>query len=259
MNDTQPDDDPRYGMSPTAGPVTLWSVVATVTACAALATWWIVGNLNEAGGYDETDSYMVRTRPTIPQPAEIAAGAAALATLGALVAWLLVRSARRPFRRGWWLVLYLYAFAGVGVGGSLRILTARTDGANIGAGWAVLGIGPLVVMTLIAATLWLRALLRRAPVADDPALSPTEVQGLAYASFALSVGGLSPYFGFLVFSLPIVPGINAVILGTPAVRRLRRTELTPAKGLAIAGVAIGLVSILTYIPLFIPLLRGWWL
>lgn len=102
--------------------------------------------------------------------------------LGTLVAWLLVRSVRRPFRRGWWLVLYLYALAGVCVGGS------------------------------------------------------------------------SPYIGFLVPFLPIAPGINAVILGTPAVRRLRRTELTPAKGLAIAGVAIGLVSILTSIPLWL----GWW-
>ena len=247
MNDTQPDDAPRYGMSPAAGPVTLWSVVATVAACAVLATWWIVGDL------DEPDGYMtVLTRPAIPRSAEIAVGVVALATLGTLVAWLLVRSVRWPFRRGWWLVLYLYALAGVCVGGWLRILTARTDGAT--AVWAVLSIGPLVVMTLIAATLWLFALLRRASVADDPALSPAEVQGLAYASFALSVGGSSPYIGFLVPFLPIAPGINAVILGTPAVRRLRRTELTPAKGLAIAGVAIGLVSILTNIPLWL----GWW-
>ena len=248
MNGKQPDDDPHYGMSPAAGPVTLWSMVATVAASAALATWWIVGNLDEADG-----AMTVLTRAAIPQSAEIAAGAVALGALGAVVAWLLVRSARRPFRRGWWLVLYLYAVAGVGVGGSLRILAASTYGANIDAGLAVFSIAPVVVMTLIAATLWLFALLRRAPFADDPALSPAEVQGLAYASFALSVSGFSPIF--LVVLLPIVPWINAVILGTPAVMRLRRTELTPAKGLAIAGVAVGLASILTRIPLW---LHGWW-
>lgn len=63
-------------------------------------------------------------------------------------AWLTWASLRHEFDPRWWSVLGPLLPAGILAGFGWRVLTARMDGANIGAGCVILSVGPAVAALL---------------------------------------------------------------------------------------------------------------
>jgi hypothetical protein len=119
-------------------------------ASSALLSYAAIGEVSEPGGED--------VMLTLPQGRAVPAilGLVALALLvGHLVArWRLPV----PLPRESWYLLALSTVLGVGLGCSLRVVSARVGGANIGGGLIVL-FGPLVAITLLAyARRWWAAL-----------------------------------------------------------------------------------------------------
>jgi hypothetical protein len=119
-------------------------------AAGGLLAYAAIGEISEPGGED--------VMLTLPQgravPAVLGLVALALLVGHVIVRWRLPV----PLPREAWYLLALSAILGVGLGCSLRVVSARVGGANIGGGLIVL-IGPLVAITLLAyARRWWAAL-----------------------------------------------------------------------------------------------------
>jgi hypothetical protein len=134
--------------------------VACILVALPVSTWWIVGDLAEEGGVD----YMFHP-PDISKTETRVIGVTATAVLiaGAVVVLGLAR-------RGMLGIADLrtavpLAAVGIYLGLGYRVVTAATDGANIGGGLVFMfGIFFVPVMLLLAVNQW-----RRTPhQADDP-------------------------------------------------------------------------------------------
>ena len=203
-----------------------------------IATWWIIGPLEEAGS-----DYMLRP-PNILPAAEQAAGVISLIAVGIVSLWALIQHRLRQIRTGWWIIAYLIALASFGTGAASRLVTARTSGANIGGGMAILFGGPLIIGLLIGATVWATVLLYRDPQPYDPALSPREATALSTAALVVSTLGL---LGFILIVPPIIASITATVFGWPALRRIRHDPKIPGRGTAICALAIAMVNLVIFV------------
>jgi hypothetical protein len=117
---------------------------AGLTIAAAVATWWLVGDLSTPGSDVDYAFGPLTVDPTL----ERALGVGSIAVL--VVALGLLASARwRGFLARWWSVLVPLVLVGVIVGAGLRVMTAGVIGANIGAGLVALFGGPVVVALLL--------------------------------------------------------------------------------------------------------------
>lgn len=139
------------------GPVLLAGCVVVAVAV-LVATWWLIGPLDEPDGW----LYILRP-PNFPGHLEPAVGIAALGVVGLASLWVIIghRNGRLP--RGWTTVAVLFAVAGFMSAGILRVVTAASYGANIGGGMLILFGSPFVAVTLAAAILKSVRLLRSAP------------------------------------------------------------------------------------------------
>jgi hypothetical protein len=127
-----------------------WLVLAGAVAlvlAVPVAAWWRVGDRYSTLYPSPISSSVIRPFPVSPA-AERAAGRAAV--LAAIVAatWLTWASLRHDFDLRWWSVLGPLLPAGILAGFGWRVLTARMDGANIGAGCVIMSVGPAVAALL---------------------------------------------------------------------------------------------------------------
>lgn len=145
------------------------AAVATLAFSVPIATWWIVGPLAEpvpstsAGGPPPYD-YIVRP-PDVPSTVELLAGMTCLvfAVLSLLVVVLGVR--RGTIGWGWVGATACVVVSGVVIGGTGRVVTAGTHGANIGGGALLLVVPPALITGWIATAVIIskRARNRRLP------------------------------------------------------------------------------------------------
>jgi hypothetical protein len=121
-------------------------VCAVLTIAIAVATWWLVGDLSQPEpGYELSYAF----GPLTVDPAvERVLGIASIAVLAGALA-LLANARWRGLLRRWWSVLVPLAVVGVIVGAGLRVMTAGTVDANIGAGLVILLGGPAVAGLLL--------------------------------------------------------------------------------------------------------------
>ena len=127
-----------------------WLVLAGAVAlvlAVPVAAWWRIGDRYSTLYPSPISSSVIRPFPVSPA-AERAAGRGAV--LAAIVAatWLTWASLRHEFDLRWWSVLGPLLLAGILAGFGWRVLTARMDGANIGAGCVILSVGPAVAALL---------------------------------------------------------------------------------------------------------------
>ena len=124
-----------------------WLVLAgavVLVLAVLVAAWWLIGDRYSLSPGAEC---LIRPFPVSPA-AERAAGRGSV--LAAIVAagWLTWASLRHGFDLRWWSVLGPLLPAGILAGFGWRVLTARMDGANIGAGCVILSVGPAVAALL---------------------------------------------------------------------------------------------------------------
>jgi hypothetical protein len=119
-------------------------------AAGGLLTYAATGEISEPGGQDVVLS--------LPQGRAVPA-VLGLVALVLLVGHLVVRwRLPVPLPREAWYLLALSIAAGIGLGFALRVVSARTDGANIGGGLLMLS-SPFVAVALLAiARRWWAAL-----------------------------------------------------------------------------------------------------
>ena len=127
-----------------------WLVLAGAVAlvlAVPVAAWWRIGDRYSTLYPSPISSSVIRPFPVSPA-AERAAGTGAV--LAAIVAatWLTWASLRHDFDLRWWSVLGPLLPAGILAGFGWRVLTARMDGANIGAGCVIMSVGPAVAALL---------------------------------------------------------------------------------------------------------------
>jgi hypothetical protein len=125
---------------------------------AAVAWWWIGPQGSVPAG--STADYAVQP-PEFPPGLEAATGVFALLLTIATVAVLGWATATRRLSARWWVVVPAVAAAGWTIGLIGRTMTAAVIGANIGAGLAVLVLGPIVVALLLWSAGWAAILVRR--------------------------------------------------------------------------------------------------
>jgi hypothetical protein len=127
-----------------------WLVLAgavVLVLAVPVAAWWRIGD-RYSTLYPSPISTSVFRPFAVSPAAERAAGRGAV--LAAIVAatWLTWASLRHGFDLRWWSVLGPLLPAGILAGFGWRVLTARMDGANIGAGCVILCVGPAVAALL---------------------------------------------------------------------------------------------------------------
>lgn len=205
----------------------------------AIATWWIIGLVDSSSGPD----YLLRP-PSIRHEAEVAAGVTALVIVGVVGIWAVVQNRRRPIRAGWWMVACLLMLAGFITGCGYRVITSGGHGANIGGGMAIFFGGPLVLISLIGATMRSRSLLLRDPQCTTPDPSPKKPSYLSTAALVTSIVGL---FGGAIPFLPVVAATTAGTLGWIALRRIRHDPTVPGRGTAMAALAIAALILVIFV------------
>ena len=136
------------------GPVLLAGCVVVAVAV-LVATWWLIGPLDEPGGW----LYIVRP-PDFPRHLELAVGIVAVVVIGLALLWAIVAHRSGRSQRGWSTVAVLLATAGFMIAGILRVVTAASYGANIGGGMLILFGSPFVGIFLAGAILMSVRLLR---------------------------------------------------------------------------------------------------
>lgn len=137
----------------------LWLVPLAVILSAPVSAWWLGRALIPDTDLPDPDYYL--RPPPVGAGVAVALGlAATLITVLGLVLLGRATGARRISPR-WWGAWGPAVAAGVVLGLSYRVLTVAVIGANIGAAFAVLVGGPLVVALLLWAAGWTVVMLRR--------------------------------------------------------------------------------------------------
>jgi hypothetical protein len=127
-----------------------WLVLAGAVAlvlAVPVAAWWRIGDRYSTVYPSPVSSSVIRPFPVSPA-AERAAGRGAVLAAIVAAAWLTWASLRHDIDLRWWSVLGPLLPAGILAGFGWRVLTARMDGANIGAGCVILSVGPTVAALL---------------------------------------------------------------------------------------------------------------
>ena len=127
-----------------------WLVLAAAVAlvlAVPVAAWWRIGDRYSTLYPSEITDSVIPPFPVSPA-AERAAGRGAVLAAVVAAAWLAWASLRHEFDLRWWSVLGPLLPAGILAGFGWRVLTARMDGANIGAGCVILTVGPAVAALL---------------------------------------------------------------------------------------------------------------
>ena len=127
-----------------------WLVLAGAVAlvlAVPVAAWWRVGDRYSTLYPSPISSSVIRPFPVSPAVERAAGRGAVLAAIVAAT-WLTWASLRHGFDLRWWSVLGPLLPAGILAGFGWRVLTARMDGANIGAGCVILSVGPAVAALL---------------------------------------------------------------------------------------------------------------
>jgi hypothetical protein len=135
---------------------------ALAVLAAPVAAWWLIGDQSESRVAPRNRDYVARA-PHVPSWIVATAGAVALLVLVAAAAVLLQAVRHRRIARGWIGVVGLLSFAGVLVALFGRIATAGVDGANIGAGLAMIVGGPVLIV-VVASAIGLGVSIHRAHV-----------------------------------------------------------------------------------------------
>ncbi|WP_305782435.1 hypothetical protein [Symbioplanes lichenis] len=148
--------------------------IGAFTVVNATVAWWWIGPQGAVPAGPEA-GYAVRP-PQIAPGVEAAAGVFGLLLAVATVAVLGWATVTRRISPRWWLVVPAVAVAGGTIGLIGRAVTAPVAGANLGAGLAVLVLGPIAVALLLWSAGWTAILVRamlRPPV--RPRLTSTNV------------------------------------------------------------------------------------
>jgi hypothetical protein len=127
-----------------------WLVLAGAVAlvlAVPVAAWWGIGDRYSTLYPSPISSSVIRPFPVSPAAERAAGRGAVLAAIGPAT-WLTWASLRHDFDLRWWSVLGPLLPAGILAGFGWRVLTARMDGANIGAGCVILSVGPAVAALL---------------------------------------------------------------------------------------------------------------
>jgi len=132
-----------------------------VVIASPIATWWLIGDLSEATR-DPPGMYSISSPPEIPRWLLVASGVMALSA-GLVSLAVLVRAERKGhLERGWIAVIAMLAIAGILAAFIGRLITARTIGASIGGGLALLIGIPTSVALICSATVRSIRILRNA-------------------------------------------------------------------------------------------------
>jgi hypothetical protein len=127
-----------------------WLVLAgavVLVLAVPVVAWWRIGDRYSTLYPSPISSSVIRPFRVSPAAERAAGGGAVLAAIVA-AAWLTRASLRHEFDLRWWSVLGPLLAAGILAGFGWRVLTARMDGANIGAGCVILSVGPAVAALL---------------------------------------------------------------------------------------------------------------
>lgn len=118
------------------------AAAAVLVLATPVATWWVVGDQSTVPVTADPD-YAFRPWDISPAVARAAGfGSLALAIAAAvLLAWA---TARRQLAARWWAVLVPLVVVGVLAGAGWRVMTAGVIGVNIGAGFYLLFVVPLM-------------------------------------------------------------------------------------------------------------------
>ena len=179
----------------------------TVVGAASLAAWFLLGQLSENSGSD----YIFRI-PATNRTVEIIAGLTALSA----AVWAGFRLSQHGrdwlIGDGWWRVYARLLAAGLLTAIGLRLVTAASNGANIGGGMVTL-FGPLAVLYLLARARGEATLLGSPD--EPPGWRPSAVEWLATGGGGV---GLKTFAllcaGFLMVVL--VPGPALIAIGAGA-------------------------------------------
>lgn len=129
-------------------------LASLVVVASTIAVWMLVGQLSE----EPSSDYIIRV-PQLSRWMQLLLGVAAISTAGAAVAELWSRHRPWLVESRWWPVYGRLLAAGLLAAGGGRMITAGTNGANIG-GALFLYFGPLLVIYLLGRarmeSVWIR-------------------------------------------------------------------------------------------------------
>lgn len=120
------------------------TALALLVLATPVATWWLVGDLDE----ELVDPDYLFRPLALSETTEVFIGVTATALVAVSALALLREHLRRPFTRRRCGALACLLLAGLVVGGSCRVLTAGVGGANIGGGMVMM-FGPFIVGGLV--------------------------------------------------------------------------------------------------------------